>query len=560
MLQIWDLLRDTFDVTFVKPVQKGRPRPSTWPKGLAAVGAGALGLYGLLALAALFAVPLRRGPLILSPISGLSLPSAMIWLLLCAVILSFTLVHTAALHTAWWLRVLLFAVGCTVMFHVVSAAFVAGSRLVWVCIILYAGLLAFTIIRSFREYAWWEVIVVLAIVTPTMLLPGLVSTMGNFDRVVAIEGVFSSLSMLVFPALLVAGSAPAQIVVTAGQAAARRPVSRPLFLAMAGLALGWLVFNTARQVRAGSDDLNLQALIASSIVLVFTALALALWLRRARQSRPEPPSSHQEAWGAWLYPLAAVFSGLVVVVLVVTVVISALRIIGLTTVANAYYAAFHAVFDNNPGMWWRGMIGVVLLGIAWRISKQGRTAEAAVLGVVSVTTLLDALGLVPALAFLHERNAPITGLIATAAALLIGVVRVMRRSLDRQSAGWILTVVLLTVFFPFRGSIANPASVALAFSGPLLLLFSLTWRAVSGFKVFDGDSKMMPRPTRVLLFLANSLFAASLVAFVALSRAKGTDYDTGSWSSVGDWLLGEPLYTAGLVVALWLAVRPGPVR
>ena len=63
----------------------------------------------------------------------------------------------------------------------------------------------------------------------------------------------------------------------------------------------------------------------------------------------------------------------------------------------------------------------------------------------------------------------------------------------------------------------------------------------------------------MLLFLANSLFAVTALAFVALSRAAGTNVDSATvWSDAGDWMLGEPLFAAGLVAGTWLALRPAP--
>lgn len=67
-------------------------------------------------------------------------------------------------------------------------------------------------------------------------------------------------------------------------------------------------------------------------------------------------------------------------------------------------------------------------------------------------------------------------------------------------------------------------------------------------------------PTRVLLFLANALFATTGVAFVALSRGLGTNADPTVWAELGDATLGDPLYVAGLVAGLWLVLQPGSGR
>ena len=557
LAQLLGIVKDTIEITFVAPVREGRPRPSTWPRGLPAIGAASLVLYCLLALAAVFAVPLRRaGHLVLSGASSTSLPQSVIWLLLCGVIVSFSLVHTAALHTSWLLRVVLFVLGGVVLIFFVMPA-TAAVAWAWVpSVALYCGLLVFTVIRARRAFAWWEFLVVTAVVAVTLLCPGLISGMDNSFLVASIEGMFSSLGVLAYPALLVAGAAPAQIVVTGAEALARRPVMRPIFWVMAAIATGWLAYTTITAVRDKADELNPEALLASAIGLVVLAGAFALWLRRGRENTPDQPSTYADRWVPWLYPLAAVIIGLVVLILPVSIVMIMTRYAGFNTAANVLDTIWSTLMDNNPGVMWRAAIGVVLLVIAWRISKRGRTAEATLLSALSFSVILDALGLVPALAFLHERNTLITGLIAAGVALLIGVRLAIRRSLDQERASWILTVILLAALYPFRNTLEDPAGAVLVFSAQLLVLFGLTWRLLSDAEWLEEDSRFLPRSTRVLLFIANTLFAATSIAFIALARATGTSADSNTWVNAGDWMLGEPLYTTGLVAAIWLSLRP----
>ena len=305
---LWDIVeavRETLVITFVTPVREGRPRPRRWARGLPAIGAAMLVLYALLALAAVFAVDLRRrGDLVFSLASPTSLPDAVVWLLLCGVVFSFALVHTAALHTSWWLRVALFAVGVLALFFFAGASSMSGPLVVVASVLAYIGLLVFTIVRARRGFAWWEFLVVTALVAFAMLVPQLVAGHGMETRVVAIEGTMTSLGVLSYPALLVAGSAPAQIAVTGATAAARRPVGRVVFVILAAAGVGWLLVTTALAVRDGSDDLNPEALAAGAISLVVLAGLMALWLARDERPTPDAPSFFPGAWSAWLYPLA----------------------------------------------------------------------------------------------------------------------------------------------------------------------------------------------------------------------------------------------------------------
>jgi len=553
---LFDLVKQTLVMTFVEPVREGRPRPSTWPVGLQAVGAAALALYALLALAAVFAVPLRQhGHLVLSASSDTTLPVSVIWLLMCGVVLSFSLAHTAALHTSWLLRVVLFLLGAVTLFFFAGPAMVKAPLAGLAAFLLYVGLLVFTIVRSRRQFVWWEFLVVTAVLSVAMLGPGWAAGLGDPGGISGIDGTFATVGILTLPALLVAGAAPAQIVVTAAETAARRPMVKPLFWTLAGLGTGWLVFETAMGLRNGSEDLSLAALVAGLVSLAALLGAMALWLRRGHEIRPDSPSDHADKWVPWLYPLAAAITAMAIIALPVTVVTYLLMAAGFNQAATALENGRAFLFDNNLAVFWRVGISVVLLVIAWRISKRARTTEATLLTALAIAFILDALGLVPSLAFLHERNITMTGLIAVAAALAIGCFLQARRRLDMANAGWLLAVVLLAVVYPFRNVLDDPAGTALFFSTELLVLFGLTWRVLSDAEFMRGDSRHLPRATRVVLFMANSLFAATSVAYIALSRGAGTAADNSAWADAGDWMLGEPMFTAGLAAALWLAVR-----
>ena len=49
---------------------------------------------------------------------------------------------------------------------------------------------------------------------------------------------------------------------------------------------------------------------------------------------------------------------------------------------------------------------------------------------------------------------------------------------------------------------------------------------------------------------------ATVVAYVALIRGAGTDLDHAAYGVLGDTVLGDPLFVAGLVAGLWMVLRP----
>jgi hypothetical protein len=554
-------------------VREGRPRPSTWPTGLAVIGAAVLVVYILLGLATIFAVPLRQNSdLLLSETSPNTLPESVAWLLTCGLILTLALLHTAALHTSWLVRFGLFAVGgfalvlyagpAWMLILVSSGPPMATMLGIGLSVLTYLPLFIFTAARAKRGFVWWEFVVVTVVVALMMLGPWVVVGASPYfhARVSGAENVIRSLGILSFPALLVAGVAPAQIVVTGASAAVRRPISRGLFAGLSGLALAWLVFSTTLMVRRGVEELNPEAFAAGAIMLIIMAGLLLVWLARGRSGGLEAPDTYGDTWSARLYPLGL---AVVALALVQTLLMVARLLVGIVA-SDGVNAGFDAVWNvisgSNSGLFWRAGMGVSLLVVAWRVSARGQVTEAALFSAFSALNILDCLGLIPGLAFLHERSVEASGLIAAGVAFLVGAIQAVQGRLNRERAIWLMTVVLLVGLFPYRDIVSDPAGAALVFSPYLLVLFGLTWRLITDAEFLEGDSQVFPRPTRVLLFIANTLFAATTIAFVALARAKGDDNDSTPWVVAGDWILGEPLYTVALVGALWLALRPQPTQ
>jgi len=285
---------------------------------------------------------------------------------------------------------------------------------------------------------------------------------------------------------------------------------------------------------------------------------VALWLRRAGQGTPPQPRHYPEVWGAWLYPLAVAMTVLVVITFPFIVSREVAKVTGQADLARVIDEALNLVMDNSPGLWLRGVLGVVVLVIAWRLSARSRLAEAVALGAFAVLVLLDLFGLVPGLEFLHDRSTEGMGLIASAVALVAALLALARRRFDRGTAVGVMTVVLLTVLYPHRDLLEDPVGFALAFSGSVVLVFGLAWRVLTEAQVTYHSSKRYPQSTRVLLFLANTLFATTGVAYVTLGRGLGTDADPTPWGTLGDSTLGDPLFLAGLVAGLWMVLRPVP--
>lgn len=554
--------RDVLRITFVEPVKEGRPRPKDWPRGLREVAATALIVLVALGLAILGSSWLRsHDVLVLSPsaveitIPGLALP-----LLLLGVLTSLALAATAALHTSWWLRIAMLALAGVAVVLMNPLALQAPLALLLVAG-SYLALLTFALVRAKRSYAWWEYLVVLGLLTMAMVLPLALPTLAGSEsdaRPAAVVGTLSSLQVLMLPAVMAAGFAPAQIVVTGAEAIANRPVSRGLFWTVFGLGLAALGLSTYQNLASGPAPTP--ADLAGSVgLLTLVALAVAGLLRRARASRPPAPAEYPQAWSDWIYPVAIGIAGILIVTNVIVAVVVLLAVLGQVDASNAVTTAIQAVFGPTLGTVWRGLVGLVALVVAWWLATRNRLVEAIILATFAVLPLSAALGLVPSLDFLQQSPPLVIGLVAVTVALSATVIHLLRGRFDRRRATGVLTVLMLAALFPYRNALSDPISTALAVAPTALLIFGLGWRMFTEAGITYGSSGHYPQPTRVLLFLANSLLAATGVALVALSRGMGTEADTSGWAQVGDLMLGKPLYVAGLVAGLWLILRPHDV-
>jgi hypothetical protein len=554
--------RDVLRITFVEPVKEGRPRPKDWPGGLRQIAATAVIVLAALGLAILGSSWLRsHDELVLSPsIVDMTIPSLALPLLMLGVLTSLALAVTAALHTSWWLRIALLALAGVAVVLMNPLALQAPLALL-LAAGSYFALLIFAIVRAKRSYAWWEYLVVLGLLATAMVLPFALPTptvSAGDARPAAVVSTLSTLQVLMLPAVMAAGFAPAQIVVTGAEAIANRPVSRGLFWTVFGLGVAALGWSTYQNLASGPAP-TLADLAGSVGLLALVALAVAGLLRRARASRPPAPAEYPQAWSDWIYPVAIGIAGILIVTNVIMAVAVLVEVLGLVDVANTIVAASQSVLGPNLGTVWRGLVGLVAFVVAWRLATRNRLVEAIILATFAVLPLSAVLGMAPSLDFLQQSPPLAMGLVAVTIALSATVIHLVRGQFDRRRATGVLTVLLLAALFPYRNALSDPISTALAVAPTALLIFGLGWRIFTEAGVTYGSSRHYPQPTRVLLFLANSLLAATGVALVTLSRGMGTEADTSTWAGVGDLMLGKPLYVAGLVAGLWLILRPREV-
>ncbi len=547
-------LRAVVTTTFVKPIRQGRPRPSSWPKGLVAVGVATAVLYGWLALFAALAQPLRAADtLVVSYTNGVTVPSLAVPLLLGGLVWSMVLVHAAALHTTWWARLAL-ALVSFVAVALFGAQTWGDSWLLGLSIASYVALWGFILIRSRRSYAWWEFPVValwlVIVLYGPWLRPGYGAVFGVDHRLTAIQGALGSLGVLSVPALLAAGCAPALITVTAGGSLASRSFPRGLaVVAISGLVI-WRIVDVTLGLRSGDAALSWRNLLAATLTLVAVLVIASILRRRSTRATLPGPGALPEIWSAYVWPLSMAL-GWVVFLTAPFAVVSALS--SGTAFGRAVVDPFWRWFQLYGPQLVRVLIGLGAFVVAWRLVARRQLAGAVLLTAFFAYTVVQRIGPLTGVALIGSPTAE--ALAAVSSLVAVGVLAwgCLSRRLSRRRLVGLSTVLILGAVFPHRSILDDPISALVGFAGLAVLLFGLGWQLLTNADYTNDATQNFPRSTRVLLYLANALFALTGAAFLALSRESGA-IDATDWTELGDDMLGVPLLVGTIVVSLWSAI------
>lgn len=549
----------------VAPVREGRLEPATWPAALRI--AGAFVLIGFLsALAHIIAAEQirSRGTMVLVG-PDLYLPAAGMPVLAAGVFLSMTLLQTAALHLLWPLRILALVAGATTVgISVMNATTSPG--IIAVAVLAYLTLIPLHLIRLRGQFSAAELVTVAILTFCSTQLPMLASDgaagLGYELRGMIITSQLQFMWLLAVPALVTAGTALTQVAVTAGEAVGSVAVERlgiRLLQLLIGILLAWRTW-VVTSAYFGRLETVMNAEVAGSLLalLLSCVIALPIIIRARRHGDVDEagPGALAGAFGGVSFLLVSLSSLWLLIpnaIFIVPVLLVPIGVAAPDWIWSMAGVGNHALTAPVS----RIAAGTLVLFMSWRRAARGEW-----LGGIIVAAFLGMQFVVLANAIIPSAPIDVSpgGLavwLQLALLLATALVAASRRA-DPSRLGALLAAAAILSLHDFRDVLENPMAALLGFSALASVLFGVLWRLLTDGGFTREDSPRFPRPTRVLLFLANIMFVGTVVAFSALTRDATGFFDISVWERAGDVFYGTPLWMGAVLVALWKAVFGTP--
>jgi hypothetical protein len=551
--------------TLVEPIEQGRLRDLKWPYGLRSIVLAGYVVFVVAALLVIFSGLIREHSSLIVFGSGLGLPEQMVWPLVLLLSFGMASLMAAAQHGPWWLKVLglLFTLMVMGTWSLRNPSLAGWAGWPVIAAGLMAALLALVIIRWRRRFAWWEFALMWALVGLAMTI-GVAETReaklyGSDLNPLNLQQTAAVLGYLALPAATLAGASVAEVTVRATVAAtqnAQRFAKQgwPYLILIVVLCVRliqcvWLIAERDPVVE------GLAALLwASALVAAFAVVGL-ITLRLSRRQQAAPVVSELgDELGRVGFTIAA---ALIAVTLPVQVFLSVLQVLASLEPGGA---AARLSFDITPLLTRvvdpsRVLVGVVLIILAVRAARRGRSSLALILACIGVMLV----ALARQLLFGDRTPAPINpdalNLVASAVVVVAVAILLLRRSLTPQRALAFSGMLILSALFSYRDFISDPLGGLLGFSGAALVLFGLTWDLFTGSGWANAESRGISRPTRVLLVLTNYVLSMTVLAYAALIRDGSTTIYFDPFAQLGDLIFGTGLVAAAAVAVFDCAWR-----
>ncbi len=559
--------RSFVDNVLVAPIRGGRLRDIDWPLGLRPIVALALGAYVIAALLVAGGGIIRSATTLFAQNTAqVPLPRVTVWLLFALVALSLTLAQAGALHMRGWVRwfvtgyvaMLLLFLGGT---QVISPL---GSVSVGTNVIGVIALIVLVATRGRRGFSWIEFVAIAVIVFGGVIAAVLASSsaaQSGFDFApLLLTTSMALLASLAIPATIASGAAVAELAVTSATWAAisfRDGLGRIAVIVLIVVLLVWRGFDLVPTVIAVVNDPAYELVTIGGAVAFLGLFAGAWWgLRRLR--RPRPAATVTGIVDAQLntsLPIAAAITPLAIITPVI-VVASLLGMIA-PALAEPLWSLYSvlASYEIIGGM--RLVTGLVLLVLAVLFARRGVAAMPELFAAIGIASAVG--GITVLIGGFPLWTPASVSVVATIACVgLLVWVLVTGATTARLTA--IAVALLAAALFANPQWLTDPLGVVLPSAAIASVLLGLTWALLTGFAIANGHSAKYPRPARVMLMLANTVFATTVLAYVALSKDPSSGFDFEAIVELGQITFGTPLVACALLVAFTAVLRDRDVE
>jgi hypothetical protein len=485
-----------------------------------------------------------------------------LWILLFLVVLAMALLQTAALHVSRWLATAVTTLTVLVMLFagaIDDESLLSPGRVT--TIVMGLGLVLFTVLRRRRRFAWWEFAVILpAIGVAFAVATGRATAQSapnglDFGPIV-LSLTMSTLGQLAVPAAIAAGAAVAELSASTALwvvgIVRRRLPSVTIVIGLA-LVIVWRMWALGAVFTTGEGIGVLQFASSALLIVVIGTLWYLITLVRGRH--PAVPSALHLVgqMGSVATPIAA---GLAITFAPLVVTLLATQIMFAYGVPLGFVAALQSAANiltmSTIVAAVRLNVGVMLIILALVLARHGTRTIPELVGGIGVITISVALAGLLGLGDWLWTSSGLTA-VATIGCFALLAWFAIRRSLTVTRATGLTVALLIAAFFDQRDFVSDPLGALLGFTGVAFVLFGFVWSFLTDGAGANKSSAKFPRPARVLLFLANSVFGVTVLAFTALARDPDASINLGSFAEIGNNLLGTGLL-AGVLLSLVASV------
>lgn len=561
----------------VEPIRRGRLRDTNWPVGLAPIVTVGVVAFCFAVLIILASPTIRElAPLTVSVSSTvLSLPRFLLMTIIWLVILSLAMLQTAVIHTRLRTTVVVTTVSSLAVLFIGALDFgvdgeggfaLTAGKVASVGAVL--GVVLLVALRRRGRFAWWEFPLVLGIIggAAVIALGGSAAASAPFGidfAPTAASLVMTSIGLLAVPAALAAGVAVAEFAVnaaTSAVAALEKPRSRqvatavvtsiPVVLIVAFSVIAvWRISEVFAGVAFGVGAAIDPADIPLSLVVIGVVAAMWWALARIRGNTRTAIDDVVSRLDDVGFPVAAALTITLAPVLILLLSAQVLVAWGVdgTAMGGAFLVA-DLLRGSDAQTIQRILVSLGLVVAAVLGARRGSRGVPELLGAIAVVSLVGAAPSISGQAAGWSFEA--LAAIIACGTLVLTAISALRRQLDARRLAMLMIALLLSAAAAWRDVLADPLSVVIGASGVALVLFGFVWGFVTDADITRGESLAYPTPARVMLFLANSVFGVTVLAFGTLARDVGAAIDLDAFAQLGDQLLGTALILCA-VMAVW---------